>query len=548
MPATRTLLILAAACLVTSAVWYRLHVPTTGIDDANIFFVYARHVSAGDGFVFNAGSEQVEGFTSLLWLLACSAAFRVGAAPERVLLALNLLLVTLTVVYCVRSSIFRLSLPWAAVFVVLLLSDYRYVAWNTVTLMESALWGCLLTLAALIVVGDSADRRRAYAFAALIALIVLTRPEAMVWVPVVLVLFCIRHAPITGNIAALRLVSPALAAYALVTVLLTMFRSSYFGFPLPNTYYAKISPSLMFSVREGLNYLKEYILSGPVPFACVLAVVVSIVHVIKSRFHDRRTLALSALAATGLAVPVLTGGDHFGGFRFYQSVYPILLLALCNCLRFVVPRYVSFPAAARTRRAVTLAGGSLLGAIFLAVQIVDWMQFDERMPLRIEFDIAELGRERGSQADSLFSTLHPKPSIGTITVGGFKYAYGGEVVDLMGLNNTRMAHNGGNRIGFRSHAAFETRTFYELKPALIIPLVQHSEDLASVGKRVSFVDVVLKGLLDDPRFRDTYRLAEVRRGTPGGLVAIAAWYEREFLSRLVQSKEFEIVIPAQPSS
>jgi hypothetical protein len=213
-----------------------------------------------------------------------------------------------------------------------------------------------------------------------------------------------------------------------------------------------------------------------------------------------------------------------------------------------VPQYVSLPADARTRHTVLLAGGSLLGALFLAVQIVDWMQFDERMPLRIEFDIAELGRERGSQAERLFSTVHPRPSIGTITVGGFKYAYGGDVVDLMGLNNTRIAHNGGNRIGFRSHAAFETRTFYELKPALIIPLVQHSEDVSSVGKRVSFVDVVLKGLLDDPRFRDSYRLAEVRKVTPAGVVAIAAWYEREFLSRLMQSKEFEIVIPAQPSS
>jgi hypothetical protein len=254
------------------------------------------------------------------------------------------------------------------------------------------------------------------------------------------------------------------------------------------------------------------------------------------------------LAAAGLVVPVLTGGDHFGGFRFYQSVYPILLLALFNCLRFVMPQYVSFPHNARMRRVVTLAGSSLLVAIFLAVQIVDWMQFDERMPLRIEFDIAELGRERGSQAESLFSTLDPKPSIGTITVGGFKYAYSGEVVDLMGLNNTRMAHNGGNRIGFRSHAAFELRTFYELKPALIIPLVQHSESLSAVGKRVSFVDVVLKGLLDDPRFRDTYRLAEVRKATPAGMVAIAAWYEREFLRRLMQSKEFEVVIPPQPSS
>src|SRR5690348_8740950 len=49
---------------VTSAVWFTFESPATGIDDANIFLAYARNISAGGGFVFNAGGERVEGFTS----------------------------------------------------------------------------------------------------------------------------------------------------------------------------------------------------------------------------------------------------------------------------------------------------------------------------------------------------------------------------------------------------------------------------------------------------------------------------------------------------
>src|SRR6187402_2180008 len=48
--------------------------PLVGYDDANIFFVYARNLVDGHGFVYNAGGEHVEGFSSFLWLLICSAA------------------------------------------------------------------------------------------------------------------------------------------------------------------------------------------------------------------------------------------------------------------------------------------------------------------------------------------------------------------------------------------------------------------------------------------------------------------------------------------
>ena len=75
----------------------KLPSPETGIDDANIF-VYARNVSAGNGFVFNQGGERVEGFTSLLWVLIASLATALNADPEGPLLILNVLLVSATVV------------------------------------------------------------------------------------------------------------------------------------------------------------------------------------------------------------------------------------------------------------------------------------------------------------------------------------------------------------------------------------------------------------------------------------------------------------------
>jgi arabinofuranosyltransferase len=338
---------------------------------------------------------------------------------------------------------------------------------------------------------------------------------------------------------ALRCAIPAAIAWGLAAGLMTAFRLWYFGYPLPNTYYAKISPSVTYRISEGADYLWAYLSSGPVPVACALAVVVSVFHLLKVKPRDTRTVALSAMAAAGLMLPLYMGGDHFSGFRFYQPAYPIFLLTLVNALRFVVPEYL-VPGSGRPARRTLVIASLVLAGLFLVSTIADWRDRDERTALRREFTIAELGRDRGRHAETLFAELPRRPSIGAITVGGLKYTYSGEVIDLMGLNNTRMAHNNGTRIGIRSHAAFEKQTFYELSPLLVLPLVQYS-DLAVQAKRIWFIDIALKGLMDDKPFYDKYRLAEVRRATPGGVVAVAGWYDRDFLSQLADKEIFQII-------
>ena len=537
--------VLALVFAATSFASARLRSPMSGIDDANIFFVYARSVSAGDGFVFNPGSERVEGFTSFLWVMVCSGAMAISGAPERYLLTLNILLVSVTIACCLRSFVLRTgtgmsaSLPWASAFLILLLLDFRYITWNTITLMETALWTCLVTTTALIVIEGPCSRRHASGLAVLVTLLIMTRPEALVWVPTLCGLLYLRRVASVDRAHTLSAVVPALLAFVLATMLLTLFRLVYFGLPLPNTFYAKVSPSLSFSLNEGASYLGRYLLSGPVTFACGVAILLSIVHLFRVRFRDARTLALTVLALVGLAVPVLTGGDHFDGFRFYQSVYPLLLLALLNFARFIVPAYVSVASDNAIPHNLRLVGAAAMIAVLLTVQLVDWTQFDSR-GLQAEFDIAEAGRQQGHRINLLFENVHPLPDIGTISVGGFKYAYDGYVIDLMGLNNTKMAHNGGDRVGLRSHAAFERRTFYELKPTIVMPLVQYSLELRMADQRVSFVDIALKGVLQEKHFRDVYRLAEVRKTTPGGSVALAAWYDRNFLSDLERSGTFVI--------
>jgi hypothetical protein len=536
------LLVLAATTFASQA----LRSPVAGIDDANIFFVYARNVAAGEGFVFNAGGERVEGFTSLLWVLISSGVVAVAGDPEPWLLGLNVLLVALAIIACLRSCVLAeakgasgTSLLWGTAFLIALLLDFRFVAWNTVTLMETALWTALLTTATVLVIHARASARPTNALAVLVPLLVLTRPEALAWVPALCGLAYLGRVDASGRARARSAVLPSLVAFATTAGIVTILRLAYFGEPLPNTYYAKVAPSVGANLREGAAYLEAYVSSGPVPLACVLAVGLSMAYLAHVRGRDHTTRTLTALAALGLIVPVLTGGDHFDGFRFYQSLYPILLLALVNTARVVLPRYVVMSRGSASLRYVGTGAVVVLLAGLVTVQLVQWTQY-HRQPLGTEFDIASAGRQQGRHLNLLFDDWRERPDVGTIVVGGLQYAYRGDVIDLMGLNNTAMAHNGGRRVGLRSHAAFEKSTFYALMPTIVLPLVQYSQDLDSAAGQRPFVDLVLKGLLQDTRFQARYRLAEVRRARPEGVGVLAAWFDREFLADLTRSADFDI--------
>jgi hypothetical protein len=461
-----------------------LQSPATGVDDADIFLTYARNLSAGHGFVFNVGGEHVEGFTSLLWVLICTATVSLANTPERALLAISIGLTAASAAACLGSPVLRrtardprLSPPWTGALLVLLCCDSRFVTWNTVTLMDTSLWTCLLTASALAASDDRlAPNRLAWSLAALNVLLILTRPEALLWTPLLALLFFFTHSASRDRTGLFRMMAPPVSAIDHRRPP-DVLQTAHFGYPA-NTYYAKVSPSLSRSLIEGFTYLWAYTRSNVVTCVSFAALCVSTVHLLRVRFQDRQTLALTLLVATGLAVPVLAGGDHFVGFRFYQSVFPLLVLMLLNCARFVLPRYLSMPTRPVLRRAAEVGGAAVLGTWFVIAQVFDWTDATGPTGLAREFEIAVLGRKEGRRIAELFTPGDRLPSVATITVGGLKYGYPGEIIDLMGLNNTRMAHNGGMRIGYRSHAAFEKRTFYDLHPTMLVPHSRHSREEA----------------------------------------------------------------------
>lgn len=121
-----------------------------------------------------------------------------------------------------------------------------------------------------------------------------------------------------------------------------------------------------------------------------------------------------------------------------------------------------------------------------------------------EFEVATEGRVEGELLNQLFYDIQ-KPSIGVISAGGLAYVYEGEVIDLMGLNNTIMAHAIKNKIGLKNHAAFDKATFYKLNPSLFLgAVVENSSINMSNELSPEMLKIVFKNIVHDKEFQYKY--------------------------------------------
>ena len=532
--------------------------PLTGIDDANIYFVYAKNVANGHGFVYNVGGERVEGFTSILWTLICALVFKLSSYPELILLIINILIISVgiavTLIYLQNDFLGveksqRTKLLWSGIFLVLVLTSPRYIVWNTITLMENGLWSTLLLVTTIFVIKDHPSPQAInLGFIPLSILLVLARPESMLWGVIFIGVLYIRLAFAKSPAIALKDLAPSILGFVVSITLMIWFRIQYFGYLLPNTYYAKVSPSLTYDLQQGVIYLSKYIISDPIVLISVIAVTVSGLHTIAGIFSRQipndGSFFLPIIAGTGLLEPLITGGDHFGSFRVYQNIYPIEILCLLYFINRILPKYIKrseSPKWAQLQSKVFTFGPTLLLAlVFLSSQIYMWNSI--KPELDIEFNVADYGRKNGALIQKLFSPLPELPSLGVVTSGGIKYSYNGEIVDLMGLNNTLMAHNHGDRKGIKNHAAFDIPTFYELQPDIVWPrtVIENNWGYSESEIKESWENKEgLKGLFDQPRFLEMYTYAKVSSETEKGY-ALVGWFKKALLKQLSVNTEFHL--------
>lgn len=383
------------------------------LDDAFITFRYAENLVAGHGPVYNPG-ERVEGYTTFLWMALLAGVRLLGLemilgakllGGAATLLCLGLLAWLHRLVpgtdprvgglACLLVGTSGIASRWA-------LSGMEV---PLVAALGLLLFGLRWRERALAPGGDT---RLAAAQGLVAALLVMTRPDAALVGGVVFVERAWALARGRGG-------GRALLAY--VALGLAVFgpwfawRWSWYGWPLPNTFYVKVGAT-SHQLWRGLFYLRDcLVLLWPHALAALLAL-----PLVRRRPEGLPPLGLP-LAWLGLhtAYVVSVGGDVFWGYRFFAVAIPPLALSAAAVVR-------SLP-------------GSALLALALLVFNLGWTL--RSIQLNYNGVVAEHGREVGE----LLGEHLPEDAVIAVNIAGTVAWYSGlRTVDMLGLNDAHIAH------------------------------------------------------------------------------------------------------------
>lgn len=532
--------------------WWCYYRPVIGIDDANIYQVYMRNLAQGYGFVYQIGGEKVEGFTSLLWVLLGALFYRILPVPEWGLLITSLLLVNglIMLLNFQLSKLFneRGLRSYHLFFCVLLLIIPGYFDWTLLPQMETALWSFLLIVlilqAANKPIKSAAPVKQDLRFSGLLVLLLLTRPESMLWAPVLLGLRVLRFR-LEGwpwrEIIRRNLLPTGVAILTLSALI--GWRLWYFGFPFPNTYYAKVSAAHFDNAREGFLYLARFVrhqnpmLIGMIGWS--LGWLYKAGRAQRLLPSEKPLAILTAVSLINLVLPLLTGGDHFFLGRVLQPLFPLTFLVFT----YLIFKSEPWPFNSLKGHKRTLA---VLALLLLAMLLPDQLRFYQyrtiTTDLHIEYQIAQEGRKTGLQMTAFFENSGPLPVVGVICAGGFAYTYQGKTLDLLGLNNVAMAHAHAVKPTDRpkNHGSFDPVVFYAQQPDLVYPtsFLTDTTNLVLFDRQADFAtDFMARALQhihQEARFKALYVPALMSRKEQPEV--LYAYFRRMYIAQLDTSR------------
>ncbi|HSP07652.1 MAG TPA: hypothetical protein VLR94_10780 [Acidobacteriota bacterium] len=382
-------------------------------EDAYISFRYARNLVEGHGLVFNPG-ERVEGYTNFLWTLLLAAGLWIGGSPETISLVLGLVFTAGT--FFAARAIHRSVFPGTAFPAALLALSLNY-SWASFSTsgMETSLLTCLLVAGFALFFRSGA--RCTMASGAVLALAVMTRPDAVLAIAV-LAGTCLLQRRMRDLLL-------LLAAFAILYTPYFLWRFSYYGDLLPNTFYAK-SGALAYH-KQGLLYaaqfLKRYNLWLLLPLPAVAAIAV------RRRAEKLPDIALpvSAFLLIYSYYIIRIGGDFMEG-RFFVPLLPFLYLLLEGSVRKLVSRPAWI-------------------AVGLAVVVLSAAADVGRLPDRTivngitdERTWQPVVRAWLLEGETLGRDLPADTIVATDAVGAFAWANRLILIDTLGLTDRTVAH------------------------------------------------------------------------------------------------------------
>lgn len=313
-------------------------------EDAYITFRFSQNLASSEGLVWNAGEPPVEGYTNFLWVIVGAVVIRLGLDIALVSQVLGFLAAVGTVVIVYDWARRHLVMPplLAAIPLSFLVASGPFAAWAG-SGMETTIFGFLITLGCYMFVNywREADHQQLLWASLAFVLAAMTRPEGVV-------VFCILGAlglllSLGGDRHRWQHFMVPLAVFLVLFGAYFLWRYSYFGWLLPNTFYAKTGGGLD-QMKRGIRYAMLFYLYFVAPMGLVLiALLVAGRAPLKQRLSalrpseilsaplawGRRNVAWLAplvVVAVYSAYIAVVGGDYMAMFRFFAPITPLICL------------------------------------------------------------------------------------------------------------------------------------------------------------------------------------------------------------------------------
>jgi len=386
-------------------------------DDTFINFRYIDNFLNGNGLVYNSG-EYVEGFTSLSWLIILTIVKVLGfdliIASQYLSIFFGALIIFIIYLF---SNHFKDSVYIFISSAALMISSPGFIYW-TVSGMETSFFVVLVLLMVLAYIYKNNLFSNSYFFIASFIAVITRQEAAALFFIILLYDFLVNKSQYLQK-ENLRAFLIRIVVFFLPLLLLFLLRIFYYGYPFPNTYYAKVNLILPY-IQRGFEYIYNFIVRDLL-FGLLLIPIFIFFNKEKNNLL-KMTLILSTFYVVYI---IYIGGDILPHNRFLLPVLPLIYLSISILV---------FNNTSKKSLKVILVAIIIAASFIKADYKKDFIRYTR------EHEIG-LVKKMQIYADYLNDRSGENSTATVSTIGSFGYYFNGNLIDMVGLTDKFIAHN-----------------------------------------------------------------------------------------------------------
>ncbi len=449
-------------------------------DDAYTSFRYAKNFAEGDGLVFNKG-ERVEGYTNFLWVIILSGEKyiddtfvynrdRITATGQEhdqdqenkqiektaqflsiffsvVVLILSYYLARLFIIHDTGQKTFIENLldeTTSLVPVFLLAFSTPLVYWG-VSAMETTLFVSLTLLSIILYLKNPVKKNPSFWLVFVSVLNSLLRPEGLIVLILILTHKIFYNYYKSGErkffskmrAAIDRTLLKEIIFYSVAMSAYICFRIIYYGYPLPNTFYAKTEFSFEFIIR-GFNYFSDfaaaYLLYG---FVLIFPLIL-----FRNKKNLIETSFLFWVVLCWTIINIIIGGDVLPIHRFFLPTMPLIFIlyvkAIPDAIDFIISRKKLLAANISLIVVVIVAFAGLTNYNFQRPKMMEKRAYESGLVQKMKIYAGWINKQNKSK---IKITSKNKITVAMSTIGAFSYNSNARVIDIVGLTDKYISHH-----------------------------------------------------------------------------------------------------------